>query len=67
MRYDQAGPRRPRFEESHMTADNVIFIQPLVALIAGIIILIAPRTLNYIVAAYLIIFGLTGLYPHLMG
>ncbi|MEO4043802.1 DUF3096 domain-containing protein [Hoeflea sp. CAU 1731] len=50
-----------------MTADNVIFIQPLVALIAGIIILIAPRTLNYIVAAYLIIFGLTGLYPHLFG
>jgi hypothetical protein len=35
-------------------------IQPLVALIAGILILIMPRLLNYIVAIYLIIVGLAG-------
>jgi hypothetical protein len=35
-------------------------IQPIVALIAGILILIVPRLLNYIVAIYLIIIGLMG-------
>jgi hypothetical protein len=36
-------------------------LQPLAALIAGILILIIPRLLNYIVAVYLIIIGLLGL------
>jgi hypothetical protein len=36
-------------------------ITPLVALIAGILILIMPRLLNFIVAIYLIIIGLVGL------
>jgi hypothetical protein len=36
-------------------------IAPLVALIAGILILMMPRLLNYIVAFYLIVVGLTGL------
>ncbi|MBK1696268.1 DUF3096 domain-containing protein [Rhodovibrio salinarum] len=40
-------------------------IQPLVALIAGILILISPRLLNYVVAAYLIFVGVTGLLPYL--
>ncbi|RCS23882.1 DUF3096 domain-containing protein [Phyllobacterium salinisoli] len=40
-------------------------ITPLVALIAGIIILVMPRFLNYIVAFYLIFIGLVGLFPHL--
>jgi hypothetical protein len=40
-------------------------IQPLVALIAGVLILVAPRLLNYIVAIYLIIIGITGLGFHL--
>jgi hypothetical protein len=35
--------------------------QPVVALIAGILILIVPRLLNYIVAIYLIIIGILGL------
>jgi hypothetical protein len=35
---------------------------PLVSLIAGILILVMPRLLNYIVAAYLIVFGLLGLF-----
>ncbi len=36
-------------------------VQPLVALIAGILILVMPRLLNYIVAVYLIIIGIAGL------
>lgn len=36
-------------------------IQPIVALIAGLLILIMPRLLNYIVALYLIIIGVIGL------
>jgi hypothetical protein len=35
---------------------------PLVALVAGILILIMPRLLNYIVAIYLILTGLLGLF-----
>jgi hypothetical protein len=36
-------------------------IAPILALIAGILILIIPRLLNYIVAIYLIVVGLIGL------
>jgi len=39
-----------------------ISLQPLLALIAGILILIMPRLLNYIVAIYLIVIGLSGLF-----
>lgn len=41
-------------------------MQSLLALLAGVLILLAPRTLNYIVAAYLILVGITGLFPRLM-
>jgi len=37
-------------------------IAPLVALLAGILILVMPRLLNYIVAVYLIVTGLLGLF-----
>jgi hypothetical protein len=37
-------------------------IGPLVSLVAGILILVIPRLLNYIVAVYLIIIGLLGLF-----
>lgn len=37
-------------------------IAPLISLIAGILILAVPRLLNYIVAIYLIILGLLGLF-----
>jgi hypothetical protein len=37
-------------------------IGPVVALVAGILILVTPRLLNYIVAIYLIITGLLGLF-----
>jgi hypothetical protein len=48
-----------------MTID-VITLQPLVALAAGLLILIVPRLLNFIVAIYLIVIGVTGLWPHLL-
>jgi hypothetical protein len=38
-----------------------VALAPLVSLIAGILILVVPRMLNYIVAIYLIIVGLIGL------
>jgi hypothetical protein len=40
--------------------------EPLVALVAGILILIMPRLLNYVIAIYLIIVGLLGLFPDLL-
>jgi hypothetical protein len=48
----------------HLDID-LIAIQPLIALIFGILILILPRILNYLVALYLILIGLVGLWPHL--
>jgi hypothetical protein len=45
---------------------NIITIQPLIALLFGILILILPRLLNYLIAIYLIIIGLSGLFPHLL-
>jgi hypothetical protein len=44
---------------------DVITLQPLVALIFGILILIMPRLLNYLIAIYLIVVGLVGLWPRL--
>ena len=37
-------------------------LPPLISLIAGILILVMPRLLNYIVAIYLIVIGLIGLF-----
>jgi hypothetical protein len=42
----------------HLT---IAHITPLAALIAGVLILILPRLLNYVVAIYLIVVGLAGL------
>jgi hypothetical protein len=61
-RPDWAGRRSWR---TAMTLD-VVSITPLVALICGILILVVPRLLNFIVAIYLIIVGVTGLWPHLL-
>jgi hypothetical protein len=36
-------------------------LQPLIAILAGILILVVPRLLNYIVAIYLIVVGVLGL------
>ena len=40
---------------------HIAHVQPLVALIAGVLILLVPRILNYVVAIYLIIVGILGL------
>jgi len=45
---------------------SLVHLQPLIALIAGILILLIPRLLNFIVAIYLIIVGVTGLWPELL-
>lgn len=44
---------------------DIVTLQPLVALLFGILILILPRLLNYLIAVYLILVGLVGLFPHL--
>lgn len=46
---------------------DIIVLQPLAALVFGILILILPRLLNYLIAVYLILVGLVGLFPHLFG
>jgi hypothetical protein len=40
---------------------SIANLQPIVALVAGVLILIMPRLLNYIVALYLILVGILGL------
>jgi hypothetical protein len=40
---------------------SLAHLQPLVSLIAGVLILLVPRILNYIVAIYLILVGIIGL------
>jgi flagellar biosynthesis protein FliQ len=47
--------------EKQVMTLSVAHIQPIVALIAGVLILIAPWLLNYIVAFYLILVGVVGL------
>lgn len=42
---------------------QAIYVQPIIALIAGILILFQPNLLSYIVAIYLVIVGLVGLAP----
>ena len=42
----------------HLTINH---LQPIVAILAGVLILIMPRLLNFIVAIYLIVIGLVGL------
>ena len=39
-----------------------VYLTPLVSLLAGILILVMPRLLNYIVAIYLILVGVIGLF-----
>jgi hypothetical protein len=46
-----------------MNVDLVLAGPPLLSLLAGVTILIWPRLLSYIVAFYLILFGVVGLLP----
>jgi hypothetical protein len=56
---DDSGQRIVKGEEA---MELNLYIGPVIALIAGILILIIPRLLNYIVAIYLIVTGLIGLF-----
>jgi uncharacterized membrane protein len=38
------------------------FISPIIAVLAGVLILIVPRLMNYFVAVYLILVGLIGIF-----
>jgi Protein of unknown function (DUF3096) len=52
--------------ESRLMTIDIVAIQPLIALIAGILILLIPRILNYVVGIYLVIIGIMGLWPHIV-
>jgi hypothetical protein len=54
--------RHRSHEEKGASMNITLALGPLVSLIAGILILIVPRLLNYIVALYLIVIGLIGLF-----
>jgi hypothetical protein len=62
--------RRHRFHvrqsACHPAGDDIMNVHlgltPIISLLAGILILVVPRLLNYIVALYLIIIGLVGLF-----
>ena len=61
---DRSGPRPVSRDIEAMEFQMVISIghlQPIVALLAGILILLVPRLLNYIVAIYLIVIGVLGI------
>ena len=49
-------------KQEEISMNMHLTIGPLVSLIAGILILMVPRLLNYIVAIYLIVIGLLGLF-----
>jgi hypothetical protein len=57
---DQANPPGSENQQMHMTL-GIAHLQPTVSLAAGVLILIVPRFLNYIVAIFLIISGIIGL------
>lgn len=44
---------------------SINILQPLIALAAGLVVLIWPRVLNYVVGGYLVIIGILGLIPQL--
>jgi hypothetical protein len=48
-------------------AIDLDIVGPILAILAGILILVVPRLLNYIVAIYLIVIGIIGLLPYFTG
>ena len=48
-----------------ITHIGIVTIQPLVALLFGILVLAMPRLLNYLVGIYLVLIGAMGLWPHI--
>src|SRR5579872_5204453 len=55
---------RGRNRDRRRTGMSISFshLEPIVAIIAGVLILLAPRILNYVVAIYLIVIGILGLH-----
>lgn len=49
-----------------MQSIDITVVPPLLALVFGVLILFLPRLLNYLVAIYLIIVGVVGLWPQLL-
>ena len=49
-------------QKKEITMNLNLSIAPLISLVAGILILVVPKLLNYIVAVYLIAIGLVGLF-----
>lgn len=62
IRMDESGPRALS-PEGRLPAMDPVMLSPLIALIAGVLILLMPRVLNYVVAFYLIFIGIIGLLP----
>jgi hypothetical protein len=58
------GERATLAQKEDLLMTLTLSVGPLIALIAGILILVMPRLLNYIVALYLILIGLLGLFSH---
>jgi hypothetical protein len=58
-----ARPKASKWGNTEMTITTlgIAHIQPIVSLIAGILILVMPQLLNYIVAIFLIVSGILGL------
>ncbi len=65
-RASEMGVRTTLTEKDVPMEFNVVMAQPLISLIAGVLILLMPRLLNYVVAFYLILFGVIGLWPNLV-
>ena len=60
---DYARAAGPIAENCEWVSMNIVpHIGPVAALIAGVLILLIPRLLNYIVAVYLIVIGAVGLF-----
>ena len=59
-------PPAGNYCEAYLMTISLVVLQPLVALIAGILIMLIPRLLHIIVGIYLILIGVVGLWPHLM-
>jgi threonine/homoserine efflux transporter RhtA len=57
----QTSPRPKMRLDPGVTVMIQLSLQPILALVAGILILVQPRLLNYIVAIYLIVIGVLGL------
>jgi len=49
-----------------MEGIDFLGLQPLIALVIGVLILLVPRLLNYFIAIYLIFVGVIGLWPQLL-